>query len=107
MGVMNPVWSHEATATTTGTAAVTLPNQPHQDYARNFIVNNLGTVTIYFKKSSLASGPDAADNTTGGYRFAVAAGQSHNYLRGYDEKYLYVASASSTAAYTLTVGSGE
>ena len=108
--VMNPVASSEGNATTTGTAAVAFPAaQPNQVNCRHFIVNNLGAVTLYFRKASVNTGPDAASSTpdASGYRFAVGAGQSHVYRRGQEEIYYYVAAASGTCAFTITVGDGE
>lgn len=107
MEIFNPVHSVEGTATTTGTTGVLFPivagMEEHLDH---FSVKNLGSVAFRFKKSSLSTGPDAANNTDG-TGIQVPAGAVLHYRRSRSELYFYVATASGTCAYSVEVGRGQ
>lgn len=107
MNLFNPLYSVEGTAgAATGTTAVALPGglTGQENYLTTIVVKNRGAVEIRMKKSALASGPDASNNTDG-KGIVIPAGQTLAYKRSRSELYIYMYSASN-CDYAVEVGEG-
>ena len=83
----------------TGATAVALPTGGSQ-----YLITNLGTVTMYVKFGA-ATGVDATDTTTGGGRVPIVSGNAQSYSRESNHTHCYFYAASN-CAYSIASGEG-
>ena len=89
----------EGTATTDGTTGVALPA------GRQFIITNIGSVTLYVKTGA-STGPDASSTTVGGGRMPIPAGSVQTFSKKRDDTHAYLYCAT-TSAYSIVGADGQ